>query len=387
MAGNSNSPHARITYLLIFTLCISFFSFELYAKSDKNKYGYGKDNTSHHNLERGRRLFYGLVKPANGDIVNCASCHNTVYSDTLNWNPSAYEIALKIYGYDNEQLAGVLMSPFTKKLMEDHAGINLTPEEVDFIKMYLNEIRHEGLEKPKPKIGRILLFVIMFLVFGWAISDLLVMRKVEKKYVHAIVLLVTTLWMMKELSHEAIAIGRSQDYAPAQPIKFSHQIHATENQMDCQYCHHTAEESKSAGIPSASLCLNCHTLVREGTNSGRHEINKIISAVDSLHPIEWVRIHRLPDFVFFSHAQHVGAGKLDCAECHGAVEEMHVVKQENDLSMGWCLDCHRTKKVDFLENDYYGMTFKEYHDKVKSGEIDSVTVSMVGGDNCMKCHY
>ncbi len=105
------------------------------------------------------------------------------------------------------------------------------------------------------------------------------------------------------------------------------------------------------------------------------------------HPVEWVRVHRLPDYVFFSHAQHVGAGKLDCTECHGVVEEMDVLQQFSDLSMGWCIDCHRTRKVDFLDNDYYPETFREYHEKIASGLIDSVTVEQIGGTDCMKCHY
>ena len=90
--------------------------------------------------------------------------------------------------------------------------------------------------------------------------------------------------------------------------------------------------------------------------------------------------------MFFNHAQHVKAGKVSCQECHGKVEEMNRVKQVNDLSMGWCLDCHRTKKVDFKDNAYY-QTFKDYHQKLKSGEMDSVVVADIGGNDCMKCHY
>lgn len=382
MAGNQNSPLTRIPSLLTIVLCLFFTIESSLAKDAEND-----SHVSGHQLEKGKRLFHGLLKPQRGEPVNCAACHYINVIDTLNWNPSAYDIALKTQSLDSSQFAGALMSPVTKKLMESHKDIKLSGDEMELVKLYLQEIEHSGLEEPKPNLTRILIFVFMFLVFGWAVSDLLVIKKVEKKYIHTIVLLVSTLWMLKEITHEGINVGRSQDYAPVQPIKFSHQVHASDNKIDCQYCHHTAEESKSAGIPSASLCLNCHTLIREGTHSGRHEINKIITAIDSLHPIEWIRIHRLPDFVYFSHAQHVGAGKLDCAECHGAVEDMHFVKQQEDLSMGWCLDCHRTKKVDFLENDYYGMTFTDYHDKIKSGEIDSVTVADVGGENCMKCHY
>ncbi|NJK86483.1 MAG: hypothetical protein HC906_11465 [Bacteroidales bacterium] len=102
--------------------------------------------------------------------------------------------------------------------------------------------------------------------------------------------------------------------------------------------------------------------------------------------MEWIKVHNLPDHVFFSHAQHVGAGKIECAECHGPVENMDVVYQYQDLSMGWCLDCHRTHRVEFMENAYYE-TYKLYHEKIKSGVIDSVLVSEIGGTDCQRCHY
>jgi len=133
--------------------------------------------------------------------------------------------------------------------------------------------------------------------------------------------------------------------------------------------------------------MNCHELVREGTNSGRFEINKIITNWEKEQSTHWIRIHKLPDHVFFSHAQHAGVGKLDCSECHGKVEESHLLRQYSDLSMGWCLDCHRTRKVNFLGNEYYEKTFKEFHEKFKKNTLDSLTVAELGGVNCMKCHY
>ncbi len=194
-------------------------------------------------------------------------------------------------------------------------------------------------------------------------------------------------FMLKIIVHDAIGLGRTKNYAPLQPIKFSHKVHATDNKIDCIYCHHSVETAKSAGIPSTNICMNCHELVREGTNSGRFEINKILANVENKKSTEWIRIHKLPDHVFFSHAQHAGAGKLECAECHGLVENEHLAKQFSELSMGWCLDCHRSKKVDFMGNDYYKETFKEYHDQFKNNTIDSLTVAELGGENCMKCHY
>jgi hypothetical protein len=132
--------------------------------------------------------------------------------------------------------------------------------------------------------------------------------------------------------------------------------------------------------------MNCHIIVREGSRSGKFEISKLIEAHEEGRSIEWIRIHKLPDHVFFSHAQHVGAGKLDCVQCHGKVEEMHVVRQEKDLSMGFCLDCHRTTKVDFKDNNYYSI-YKSLHDDIRKGLRDSIVAADIGANDCAKCHY
>jgi hypothetical protein len=132
--------------------------------------------------------------------------------------------------------------------------------------------------------------------------------------------------------------------------------------------------------------MNCHSVVKVGTRSGKFEINKIYRAEKSGKPIEWIRIHKLPDHAFFSHAQHANAGKVACQTCHGKVEEMDVVKQFSDLSMGWCINCHRQTKVNFENNHYYD-SYKKLHDDLKSGKIDKVTVDKIGGIDCMKCHY
>jgi hypothetical protein len=132
--------------------------------------------------------------------------------------------------------------------------------------------------------------------------------------------------------------------------------------------------------------MNCHLIVRKGTRSGTFEIAKVIGSYENQKPIEWIKVHNLPDHVFFSHAQHVSAGKVDCAECHGDVKKMDVIRQVSDLSMGWCIDCHRTKKLDVQNNQFYAQ-YRALAEKLKKGEIDSVTVTMVGGRECMKCHY
>jgi len=152
--------------------------------------------------------------------------------------------------------------------------------------------------------------------------------------------------------------GNHQGYAPEQPIAFSHRQHAGELEIQCLYCHPGAEKSRHAGIPAAQVCMNCHTvvkapfaLVREedkrAEEEGRKpleivsaELKKLFDAVDAGTPIAWVQVHRLPDFAFLDHRVHVAAG-VTCQRCHGPVETMERVRQDADLTMGWCVDCHR----------------------------------------------
>ncbi len=362
----------------IYLLALFLFIFQFISAAAET----GED--SHRRLEMGKRLFYGLTAP---DKINCASCHNTNVIDTLNWNPSALAIAQLTKNMDSTAFASSILSPVTPKATESHADIELTGEEIILIRNYLNDIMAKGLTPQKPVITELLIFIGLIGLFLLAFADLTLFKKIKWRAIPILIILFSTVWVTKMIAEEAINLGRSEGYAPLQPIKFSHKVHVEENQIDCQYCHHLADHSKSAGIPGSNVCLNCHELVREGTHSGRFEINKIHAAVDSGMPVEWIRVHRLPDFVYFNHAQHVEVGNIDCQECHGAVEEMHVLEQYSDLSMGWCLDCHRSRGVEFTENDYYGMTFEKYHEQIVSGEMDSVLVDQVGGSNCMKCHY
>ena len=229
-------------------------------------------------------------------------------------------------------------------------------------------------------------FIITIIILLIALFDLFVTKVIKAKFVH-ITLILVGLFIIGEITYkEAAAIGRQQYYQPDQPIWFSHKIHADQNEIDCKYCHTAADYSKSAGIPSLNVCMNCHHQVREGKVTGTAEISKIHEAWENGIPVEWVRIHNLPDHVYFNHAQHVNVAKLDCAECHGQVETMHEVMQVNDLSMGWCLDCHRKTEVQFMENSFYA-SFEKLHEQLKSGEIKKVTADMVGGGDWMKCHY
>jgi len=197
----------------------------------------------------------------------------------------------------------------------------------------------------------------------------------------------------------ALQIGVYNGYEPEQPIKFSHKLHAGDNGIDCNYCHTSASFSKSAGIPSPNLCMNCHTYIQEGPQYGKEEIAKIYDALDfdpvtktygdNQKPIKWVKVHNLPDHVYFNHSQHVTVGKIACQKCHGDVETYTVGKQSEDLTMGWCIDCHRETKVQMDGNEYYDEIHKRLPEDLKKQYLEdgTITVSELGGIECAKCHY
>lgn len=134
-----------------------------------------------------------------------------------------------------------------------------------------------------------------------------------------------------------------QGRAPEQPIAFPHPLHAAgAMNMNCVYCHYTADKSPTAGIPAVSTCMGCHLLVR----ADRPEVQKIHAYVREQNPIPWVRVHDLPDYVQFPHMRHVNAG-VTCQECHGPVQEMTRVYQAESLNMGWCVDCHIQRRASY----------------------------------------
>lgn len=238
-------------------------------------------------------------------------------------------------------------------------------------------------------------------------------------------------------------IGVDKGYEPEQPIYFSHQVHAGVQGIDCQYCHSSAKYGKVSGIPSPNLCMNCHKTIKEykGDYYEEHlvesgefasaeevkafytgEIQKMYKSIGwdpatnsytgEQRPIEWVRIHNMPDFVYFSHAQHVVAGEKAilkaiaegtipnaeelnlpdnsqvCFACHGDVSKMDELKMANQFTMGWCIECHRTTEVD-MSNEYNSQYYAELHEKLKKeyGDGAKITVDAIGGLECGKCHY
>jgi len=208
-----------------------------------------------------------------------------------------------------------------------------------------------------------------------------------------VIALVLILAFLKWGTIELMNIGVYTGYSPTQPIAFSHKIHAGQNGINCVYCHTSAEKGKTAGIPSLNVCMNCHTHVAEGP-SGTDEIAKIYTALDfdpttktygdNPTPIEWVRVHNLPDLSYFNHSQHVVVGKIECQECHGEIQEMGVAEQHSPLTMGWCVDCHRTTSVQVADNEYY----EDLHERTPSWhDGNPVTVERIGGLECGKCHY
>jgi cytochrome c2 len=196
-------------------------------------------------------------------------------------------------------------------------------------------------------------------------------------------------------------IGVETGYKPIQPIEFSHKVHAGDNGIDCEYCHSSAKHSKTSGIPTSNVCMNCHKLITEynGDLFGNYTKADLDAEIAKVHAaagwepskfaytgkgkgIEWTRVHNLPDFVYYNHSQHVSVAGLECQTCHGPVEEMHRVEQYSPLTMDWCVSCHRDTNVKMDENGYYMGTYKHLKDAHKG-----VTVADMGGKECGKCHY
>ncbi|WP_185871697.1 c-type cytochrome [Blattabacterium cuenoti] len=215
-----------------------------------------------------------------------------------------------------------------------------------------------------------------------------------------------------EIWYFLMKIDVNKGYKPIQPIYFSHKIHSEINKIDCQYCHSSAKYSKISGIPSVNVCMNCHITIHEYNGDylekgkSRHEYNqeiqKIYQAVGwnpetrkysrKTQPIQWVRIHNMPDFVYFDHSQHIITGEKTikklkkvstvCNACHGEVQKMDTIEMSNDFTMEWCISCHKNVEID-NSNRYY----KEYFPKKNTNNKNKITLDMIGGTECAKCHY
>ena len=404
---------------------VLYFTFFFWAFCSISSYAQ-VDYLVGHDIEKGEELYK----------ANCTACHRigdyksarligpglnedifNKYSEQwlIDWirNSSALiesgdEQAVAIFEEFNQSVMTAFPTFSDEDIKDILAYIEKPPvEEVAIVEVLdVEEVQKESINTQ----SLILIALVLFSILGFLVfikNSLKKASKIEetifqgfKKWVLSnlvIVIIVAHLGVLTlvVLGWQSLSkIGISQNYQPAQPIEFSHKVHAGQQGIDCNYCHSSARKSKHSGIPSANVCMNCHANIVEGPKHGTKEIAKIYKAVgydvDSRsyiegyeeQPIKWIRIHNLPDLAYFNHSQHVVAGGLECQECHGAIEEMDVVYQKEKLTMGWCINCHRDTKID-LDNPYY----HGYSDWIEKHKKADLTVEDIGGLECGKCHY
>jgi len=393
------------------------------------------------------------VYAADGEALfkaNCASCHKPLESYVGPALKGAREREPSkdwVYKWVANTTTMVSTDPYAKKLLSEHSGVVMTPfpdlskEDIDAILEWADKYQAPGApaggapgsaNAAAPKSDNTVLYGLLTLVLAIIGLILLQVNSNLKKltdekdgikspstvpfYRNKTYLLLITIvlfvfagyWLVEG----AMGLGRQQGYQPDQPIYFVHKVHAGVNQISCLYCHGGAQDSKHATIPAVNVCMNCHMAVKEYTGepilrddgttvNANDEIKKLYSYAgwnpDTKKydkpgkPIEWVQIHNLPDFVYFNHSQHVKVGQVACQTCHGEIQNMGQVKQFAALSMGWCVNCHRSTNVQFNDDHGHGNKFysiyEKFHQDIKDKKYDSVTVQMIGGTECGKCHY
>ena len=390
-------------------------------------------------------------------VANCASCHGTIKDAVgpalagadARW-PSAELLHKWVRNWEDAVATG---DAYAVKMKDKYpTAMNKFPalkdEEIDAIIKYANDDAAAKIQKdpvptePEAAKDNSLLYGILTLILGIIALTLLYvnsnLRRISeekegvlspepppfyrnKTYILCFALLAFVLggyWVAKGATN----LGRSKDYQPEQPIFYSHRVHAGLNQINCLYCHGGAQDSRHAMIPSVNVCMNCHMNIKEYNGpkiydgngkevNGTAEIKKLWEYAGyggtpgevwapsaKTKPVEWVKIHNLPDHVYFNHAQHVKVGGVACQTCHGEIEKMDEVKQFSNLSMGWCVNCHRNTGVDFFTKDtltqaeggnkFYKM-YAKFHEEIQKGKTskDKITVEKIGGTECQKCHY
>jgi len=382
---------------------------------------------------------------------NCASCHNPFKVIT---GPALQGVTQRIPDKNllhawihNNQKVLASGNPYFNKLYTEYSKTNmslfpdLSDKDIDAIINYVETAKPPSATPEPgapaaqaPEGDSTLLYGILTLILAVIMMVLLQVNSSLKKmaddkegvpasepipfyrnkvYIASVVLILFVLggyWVVEG----AIGLGRQQGYQPVQPIFYSHRVHAGINQISCLYCHSNAMDSRHATVPPLNVCMNCHAAINDYTHGpklyredgsevdGTQEIQKLYSYtgydpktgkynMEDAKPVEWVKIHNLPDHVFFSHAQHTRAGQVQCQTCHGPITEMDEVKQFAPLSMGWCINCHRTTRVNFPDssgngNKFYSI-YERFHKDLRTGKMDSVTVENIGGTECQKCHY
>ena len=394
-----------------------------------------------------------LVNPASaqdGKTVfntNCASCHavnKKLTGPALAGVEDRWSDRKKIHAWVHNPAGFAKTDAYAANLMKEYSPTvmtgfpNLSEKEIDAVLDYIKTVPAAGAagaanpaaDAKTSEGDNSLLFAVLTLILAVVALILLQVNSNLKKLADKheghdtaepipfwknksyIAMLTVILFVIGGyfVSKGAMALGRSKDYQPEQPIFYSHKVHAGINQINCQYCHIGVYQGKQATIPSVNICMNCHKAINEYKGekifneagdevNGTAEIQKLYKYAGyesgkpwdetKAKPIEWVRIHNLPDHVYFNHSQHVKAGQVACQTCHGEITKMSEVKQFADLSMGWCINCHRETQVQFKDNGFYSI-YEKYHQDLKSGKIDSakgITVEKIGGTDCQKCHY
>jgi len=418
MAKMIQSLKINISKLLLFTACLFLFNVNVFGQDEL--------------IKQGESIFK----------ANCASCHYVTNKRMTGpglagaverWEENAS--IEKLYEWIRNSQAVIRAGdvPYANKLYEEYnksvmTAFPLSDDDISAVLVYIAnppaddkgpegpiEEEAKALSWNDPSVIFMLVVSIILAAIGFLLTRLIgnlrrmsfqakglpvpervpILRKLTDKRFLAAASILLVIFLAVSAFDVTTNMGRQQNYEPTQPIAFSHKLHAGINGVDCQYCHSGARKGKSAVIPSANVCMNCHKAIEEGPEYGKTEIAKIYEAVDwdsetqtygdNPKPIEWVRIHNLPDHVYFNHSQHVTVGGVECETCHGEVAEMEKVKQHETLGMGWCIDCHRDTEVQFASNDYYQI-YEQLHKDLKE-EGKKVTVEDIGGTECQKCHY
>ncbi|WP_323789304.1 c-type cytochrome [Psychroserpens sp.] len=399
--------------------------------------------------------------PAKGKTLfntNCASCHQL---DKKMTGPALRNIEARLsdeQGLDREWLdkwirnsAGLVKSgdAYANQIYNEYNGTAMTAfpqlsdQDISDILAYTAEPKKEpevvnggggqaGTDQAEGGVSNKLILGALAILFALLAMALVLVRKTLNRFAEAkgidtasedkhlpiwkafiknqFLILVTVILFLLASAYFVFGylsqIGVDQGYEPVQPIHYSHRIHAGDNGIDCKYCHSSARVSKTSGIPSLNVCMNCHKSIyevaaetqAEGMNEYgvdyNAEIKKLYAAVGwddaeqkytgETSPVKWVRIHNLPDFAYFNHSQHVTVAGVQCQTCHGPVEEMEVMYQYAPLTMGWCIDCHRETEVNVKDNAYY----TKIHEQLsKKYGVDKLTAAQMGGLECGKCHY
>ncbi|MBC3846109.1 c-type cytochrome [Winogradskyella echinorum] len=394
--------------------------------------------------------------PVNGKkvfLANCASCHKL---DKVMTGPALRNVEARLaeeHGLDREWInawirnsAAVIKSgdPYANKIYNEYnqspmtALASLTDQDISDVLAYTAQ------PKPEPVVPTVdpntntqgeggvsnnIILGALAVLFGLLAMALILVKRTLNRFAEAkgievpskkggdsiwkafvqnqFLVLVTAIFFLLASGYFAygyfMQIGVDQGYEPVQPIHYSHRIHAGDNGIDCKYCHSSARVSKTSGIPSLNVCMNCHKSISEvapatlaeGKEYGvdyNAEIQKLYDAVgwdgtaytgDS-KPVKWIRVHNLPDFAYFNHSQHVTVGGIECQTCHGPVEEMEIMYQDAPLTMGWCINCHRETNVKVKDNAYY----TKIHEQLsKKYGVEQLTAAQMGGLECGKCHY